>query len=216
MHKPIDVMQLKESLEKYLPERLREKPDSDLNKSTARQQQNGYYMALKTYVSEMKKLAGVIREYAQTDRDLFRNKIHGIKGASKQLNIPRLAFSAEILEMAAITGNVNFIREHFDEFYSDLEYTIQGCEQELEKMRREHPQEEVEKNEVDDETLKKTVQRLAEALDSYELSDIEETLDELDHMQLSDEQSACLERIKEYYDDVEYELAAEETKKLLE
>ena len=216
MHKPIDVMQLKEILEKYLPERLREKPDSDLNKSTARQQQNGYYMALKTYVSEMKKLAGVIREYAQTDRDLFRNKIHGIKGASKQLNIPRLAFSAEILEMAAITGNVNFIREHFDEFYSDLEYTIQGCEQELEKMRREHPQEEVEKNEVDDETLKKTVQRLAEALDSYELSDIEETLDELDHMQLSDEQSACLERIKEYYDDVEYELAAEETKKLLE
>ena len=123
---------------------------------------------------------------------------------------------AAILEMAAITGNVNFIREHFDEFYSDLEYTIQGCEQELEKMRREHPQEEVEKNEVDDETLKKTVQRLAEALDSYELSDIEETLDELDHMQLSDEQSACLERIKEYYDDVEYELAAEETKKLLE
>ena len=57
---------------------------------------------------------------------------------------------------------------------------------------------------------------VAAALDSYELSDIEETLDELDHMQLSDEQSACLERIKEYYDDVEYELAAEETKKLLE
>ena len=53
-------------------------------------------------------------------------------------------------------------------------------------------------------------------MDRYELSDIEETLDELDHMQLSDEQSACLERIKEYYDDVEYELAAEETKKLLE
>ena len=137
--KPVDIADLKTVLEKYLPKEL-QRPYASLNvagSSLNGQANKSYINALTSFLSEMKRLYEVLPEYAQNDIELYRNKVHGIKGVSKQLNKQTLAFSSEIMEMAASTGHLTFIDSFFDTFYSDLELTIAETELELDKLKKE-------------------------------------------------------------------------------
>lgn len=214
--KPVDIADLKTVLEKYLPKEL-QRPYASLNvagSSLNGQANKSYINALTSFLSEMKKLYEVLPEYAQNDIELYRNKVHGIKGVSKQLNKPTLAFSSEIMEMAASTGHLTFIDSFFDTFYSDLELTIAETELELDKLKKELEASEAESanpsitnDSANSEpaNIDELLNTLKDGLNSYDMDIIDNAIIKLRSTNLSTELLLLIESIETMLDDFEYD-----------
>lgn len=114
IEKPLRLEILKRVLEGTLPEELRETPDV-LTKSIHRDESQ--LRIMRTYIAETEKLAQNIKGYWEArDMELFRIKVHGIKGTSKGVGQMEIGEQAEILEMAAKTDNQPFIERKIDGF----------------------------------------------------------------------------------------------------
>lgn len=215
LQKPVDANALKSVIEKHLPEKLRApygvgKYDSQSASAVSKE---SYIKSLNSFVTEMSQLYKVLPEYAKGDLSLFRNKVHGIKGVSKQLNIKTLAMSAEIMEMAAITNNLSFIDSFFDTFYTDLELTIAQTQTELESLSKSFEKEEkrrldreAEANEINVDDI---IGELVEGLDAYDIEVIDSAIEKLKHCNADDGLAACVIRIERAIEDFEYETASE-------
>lgn len=214
--KPVDIADLKTVLEKYLPKEL-QRPYASLNvagSSLNGQANKSYINALTSFLSEMKRLYEVLPEYAQNDIELYRNKVHGIKGVSKQLNKQTLAFSSEIMEMAASTGHLTFIDSFFDTFYSDLELTIAETELELDKLKKELEASEAENanpsitnDSANSEpaNIDELLNTLKDGLNSYDMDIIDNAIIKLRSTNLSTELLLLIESIETMLDDFEYD-----------
>lgn len=214
--KPVDIADLKTVLEKYLPKEL-QRPYASLNvtgSSLNGQANKSYINALTSFLSEMKRLYEVLPEYAQNDIELYRNKVHGIKGVSKQLNKQTLAFSSEIMEMAASTGHLTFIDSFFDTFYSDLELTIAETELELDKLKKELEASEAESanpsitnDSANSEpaNIDELLNTLKDGLNSYDMDIIDNAIIKLRSTNLSTELLLLIESIETMLDDFEYD-----------
>jgi len=220
MKKPIDQTQLKEIIESLLPEALREAVDSNESENLVHNRAVlGYEKALSSYISEMKELVEVLPEYAKSDMGMFRNKVHGIKGVSRQLGKENIALSAEILEMAANLDNQSFIDEFFDTFYGDLQYIISDSERELEILLEQNATETetiLKKREATSEEIEALFKELKAALEQYDMTEIDDCLEKLDQIVLSRKMGALLKEIKDLYEDVEYDDALELVNQILD
>lgn len=216
MHKPIDIAQLRTNIEKYMPKELAveyiEQPDalraSDIGKGEK------YLRALSTYIAEMEELYKVLPGYAKNDLGMYRNKVHGIKGVSRQLGKESLAYIAEIMEMAAITENQNFIDKNFGAFISELEYTIQTCKQEEAKLKQQldfikEEKGEADLDEISDEELYAIIDELDVALEEYEMSDVDRAIERLNKVILPQNIRDIVDDVIQLYDDMEYDDARE-------
>lgn len=203
MQKPIDIAQLRNNIERFLPESLREEYDENQEDYdvTTSQKEDWYYKALKIYVEEMSELYTVLPQYLDEDINLFRNKTHGIKGVSRQLGRDTLAFMAEAMEMAAITEHIDFIKKTFDMFYGELDFVIQSSRQELASLDN-HPEE---LGEISSEDVAQLLLDLQNALEEYEMTEIEEILRKLESYSLEDDLLNAVNMIKLLYEDMEYE-----------
>lgn len=214
--KPVDIADLKTVLEKYLPKEL-QRPYASLNvtgSSLNGQANKSYINALTSFLSEMKRLYEVLPEYAQNDIELYRNKVHGIKGVSKQLNKQTLAFSSEIMEMAASTGHLTFIDSFFDTFYSDLELTIAETELELDKLKKEleaskaesaNPSITNDSANSEPANIDELLNTLKDGLNSYDMDIIDNAIIKLRSTNLSTELLLLIESIETMLDDFEYD-----------
>lgn len=224
MQKPIDIDRLKVLLEKYLPVSLRKEVDFTYSSliNNERKASKGYMKSLSTYISEMKELYEKLPEYVENDPEMFHNKVHGIKGVSRQIGKEHIALMAEIIEMAAATGNKDFIHRYFDTFYGDLEMVISSCEKELAELMQKE-----ELNEDGEMISKKKGTRIApekeiaqlfvqlkQALEEYEMSNIEEILEELGEIKLDLKIKEVYESVVALYEDMEYEEALQKIKEL--
>lgn len=215
MHKPIDIVQLRTNLEKFLPEELREEYDASADRILPVEVVTGdrYIKSLSIYIKEMKDLYKILPEYMENDLSMFRNKVHGIKGVSRQLGKENIAFVAEIMEMAAITENINFINDNFAMLYDELEYVIREGEQELDKLtiKDEYLLNEgesaVTQNELSENQIKELLTKLKLALEDYDVNEIEKVLNQLDGAMLDNEMKNHINQIKDLYEDLEYEEA---------
>lgn len=163
----------------------------------------------------MKELYAVLPDYVINHLDLFRNKVHGIKGVSRQLGKENIALLAEIMEMAAITENRRFIEAYFDIFYKDLEYIIASSEKELNHLNMINSKPEVTKKEISAEEVKNYFEKLTLALKDYEISETEDILYILSGIKLDEKVEGFYNSIRTDFEEMEYESAIDSAQKLL-
>lgn len=222
MHKPIDIAQLRTNIERFLPEELGQEyiapVDNIHNIDIVRGEK--YAKALSTYIGEMEELYKVLPAYARSDMGMFKNKVHGIKGVSRQLGKEHMAYAAEIMEMAAMVENQDFINRNFESFYSEMEYVINASHQELKRLnerielRKEASAESANNDRRElsvDETVS-LISRLDKALEDYEMAEIDDIIDSLKMVVLSDDVWTTLKEVIRLYEDMEYDDAREALK----
>lgn len=224
MHKPIDIATLRTNLEKYLPEGLRKPYDSSKENMgrVSVSHDEKYCRTLETYIGEMETLYEVMPSYAKNDIAMFRNKVHGIKGVSRQIGKEQMAVFAETMEMAAILENREFISKNFDIFYGELEYTIESSKQELARIRSRMAKvddndglTEMDNEPASAESIKDLFQQLGKSLEEYELAETDKVIERLNQINLPDGIKEAYERLKEFYDDMEYEDAINELNQMI-
>lgn len=223
LQKPVDANALKNILEKNLKEEMR-KPYgiAGLDTKTAPDRNNkSYKKSMAIFLSEMQQLYEVLPDYSKNDMELFRNKVHGIKGVSKQLDKKALARSAEIMEMAAITGNLSFIDNFFDTFYSDLELTIAQTQADYNalinsELLNEELNEEALADEHEDIDVNEALNSLFEYLEACDIEAIEEELSIIRKAKDNDNLITLADQIENLTDDFEYDEAIEVLRNYIE
>ena len=198
MSKPIAVKHLERNFEKYLPKEYRivaEKGMPEVRKSDARRS------ILETVVTELKQLSDVLLDYSKNDLAMFRIKVHGIKGFTRQIGKTAISQKAEIMEMAAKTDNLSFIERNIEDFLLEVKETVEEIEVELATL----PQMEIQ---VSDETIEELFIRLKEAFDEYDLKGIQDGLEQLKQRQLDGKQHDLYLKLAEACDDIDYELGS--------
>ena len=76
---------------------------------------------LDTYEKEMRPLLTTLPIYLEEDISLFHIKVHGLKGASRQIGKQEIGDFAEYMELAAKDRDLEYIRQNFDYFLQKLE-----------------------------------------------------------------------------------------------
>lgn len=201
--KPIDMEVLKRILERLLPEEYRRRPEYEPADLEWRQQQNNLrnVRTLKTFVAEAEDLKERFRGYAESDNDMLRTKVHGIKGACRQIGQMSMGETAEIMEMAAKVGNHAFIKRHEADFLFELEQTIEEVKNHITMLSQDETEQE--KEVVSD---KKTLwQMLAEAFRNYDMVSIDSIAEQLDGSELTEQERTVLRRAERCARDFDYE-----------
>lgn len=196
--KPIDLKHLQRIIEIYMPEDYR----SSATDSVSYETQKLYIKTLEAFVEEVGSLAEQLTYYVDNNLDLFRVKVHGIKGVSRQIGRDAVSERAEILEMAAKTGNIPFIKRYIPTFLQNLEEVLAGARRELGCMPKEQ---EVPVEYGGNKTVKELFELLRQGFDSYDIGLIEKEIMLLSARTLSIQEAALLENAKQAAADLEYE-----------
>lgn len=212
MSKPIENARLEANLEKYIPSEYRVAVNK-LAVATEGVQNEEMLLAhrsiLETVVVELQNLYKHLPEYQKNDMAMFRIKVHGIKGFTRQINRLSISRQAEIMEMAAKTDNQRFIAENMDDFLLEIKETIDEINEELETL----PKREVKQS---DETVEVLLERLKEAFDDFDLRTAEECIEQLQTRTLSEEEQALVEQCRQACEDIDYEVGSERLERYLQ
>ncbi len=205
--KPIMGAKLQAMIEKYLPKDLAEKNDSDnVLSAVRRSRQNNtvYQKTLEAFVKEMQPLLLNLPSYRQSDKEMFKVKVHGINGVSKQIGRETFAKQAQIMEMAAKSDTWSYVDEHMDEFLDALCTVVEDATKELTQFAPQIDEEEIEETQpAMDE--KEILEKLIHGFDEYDLKEIEEGLEALSHIKKDSKLEALQVVLKTAYDNLEYE-----------
>lgn len=163
-----------------------------------------YRKILDTYEKEMRPLLSVLPAYFEEDLNLFRIKVHGLKGASRQIGQSEIGDFAERMEYAAKDGDVEYIRRNLDYFLQKLEEILTEIAKAKEAIPVEKAQT-VEKKENAEELF----WELKKGFDSYNLKQIENVLALLEELELSEAQKDLLVLLQQACDELEYEKGSE-------
>ena len=209
--KPVQLENLRTLLEGCLPVEYREMPPTDAAadlQGKDREEALAYVRTLETYCREVQELISRLDEYERTNLDMFRVKVHGIKGISRQIGQDDMGEQAEIMEMAAKTENHVFIRRNLPKFLTQLQSVHDAVEQEYQELERQYADKNKEKTERESISPDARIQlwkNLKEAFDGYDLNKIEQFVKKLDETVLPPEESTKLGIAKDACDNLEYE-----------
>lgn len=209
--KPVQLENLRTLLEGCLPVEYREMPPTDAAadlQGKDREEALAYVRTLETYCREVQELISRLDEYERTNLDMFRVKVHGIKGISRQIGQDDMGEQAEIMEMAAKTENHVFIRRNLPKFLTQLQSVHDAVEQEYQELERRYADKNKEKTERESIRPDARIQlwkNLKEAFDGYDLNKIEQFIKKLDETVLTPEESTKLGIAKDACDNLEYE-----------
>ena len=209
--KPVQLENLRTLLEGCLPVEYREMPPTDAAadlQGKDREEALAYVRTLETYCREVQELISRLDEYERTNLDMFRVKVHGIKGISRQIGQDDMGEQAEIMEMAAKTENHVFIRRNLPKFLTQLQSVHDAVEQEYQELERQYADKNKEKTERESISPDARIQlwkNLKEAFDGYDLNKIEQFIKKLDETVLTPEESTKLGIAKDACDNLEYE-----------
>ena len=206
--KPILGVKLQEIMDKHLSKDLAEDNSGETVLSIVRrnrQNSNVYQKTLKAFVKEMQPLLLNLPNYRQTDKEMFKVKVHGIGGVSKQIGRDTFAKQALVMEMAAKSETWSYVDEHMDEFLDSLCEVVEDATKELTQLA---PEKEVEKystEPIGNTSIDTVLQDLLEAFDSFDLEQIEKNLELFDNLDKTPEESTLYEKVKDAYENLEYE-----------
>lgn len=209
--KPVQLENLRTLLEGCLPVEYREMPPTNAAadlQGKDREEALAYVRTLETYCREVQELISRLDEYERTNLDMFRVKVHGIKGISRQIGQDDMGEQAEIMEMAAKTENHVFIRRNLPKFLTQLQSVHDAVEQEYQELERQYADKNKEKTERESISPDARIQlwkNLKEAFDGYDLNKIEQFVKKLDETVLTPEESTKLGIAKDACDNLEYE-----------
>lgn len=201
--KPIQLLVLQQVIEQHMPREWRRDPVFEETQGIfpdGRSKDNATRRTLETFIYEVEPLAEELPGYVNENLELFRIKMHGIKGASRQIGKVTLSERAEVLEMAAKTENMDYIRRHLQDFRKDLEYAVKETREELANIPSVG-------NEILSESIdkKEMFARLKAGFDNYELGEIEECIATLECAVLTAEELEFLEKAKGACNEMDYE-----------
>lgn len=159
-----------------------------------------YRRILDTYEREMRPLIKELPRCLREDKELFRVKMHGLKGASRQLGKQEIGDFAEQMEMAVKDNDMAYI-------YSNFEYFVQVLEAVLEEVTKERDAISVMKKEMPKEqySINDLFLELKKGFDSYNLKQIENALLVLEEVKLDEEQTKLLQQLQKACNELEYE-----------
>lgn len=205
MGKPIDNKQLEHNLEKHIPNDFRVSVEGmaganaeHFNEELLQEEMDAKRMILKTVISELSQIYEMLPTYFENDLSMFRIKVHGVKGLTRQIHKMSISRQAEIMEMAAKTENRRFIEENIDDFLYEMKDTLDEVKEELASL----PEKEVEKTSEDVETLLK---RLWNAFDAFDLKTSEKCIEQLQVRELTTEEAELVKKLEKACDDIDYE-----------
>ncbi|MBQ9119038.1 MAG: response regulator [Lachnospiraceae bacterium] len=202
--KPISLNKLNQLLEQYLPMSCRQRVENTL--STDRREQKLYRRMMESVCKELEELVEKLPEYATEDIDLFRIKVHGIKGFCNQISREALAKTAEIMEMAAKTENHRFIENWLPDFLAEIRETVEEISLELMLLPKEEEQ-----AEAFAASKEELFAQLKEAFDSYQLEQAQQAiaaLSALPEAALVSEERERLEKARDACEEMDYELGS--------
>lgn len=159
---------------------------------------------LETYEKEMSPLLSTLPTYLKEDMNLFRIKMHGLKGASRQIGMREIGDFAEHMEMAAKDGDSKYICTNFDYFLQKLEEALV----EVAKKKEAIPLEKIKATEKK-ESVEELFLELKKGFDSYNLKQIENVLALLEDFELSEAQKELVTLLQQACDELEYEKGSE-------
>lgn len=201
--KPIEISTLQHIIETYMPGEYRHVPVSeetwDISLDDCYREVTSK-RTLETFIHEVEPLAEKLPAYLEKNLELFRIKVHGIKGASRGIGKIPLGEQAEIMEMAAKAENLKFIHEHMEDFREKIYETLREAQEELKAMPdlpKEH-----EGGTLDKEQM---FARLKEGFDNYQLAEVEHCIRLLEEAVLTTEELDLLERAKAACEELDYE-----------
>lgn len=201
--KPIEISSLQRTIELHMPKEYRNDPSFAEARGTfadERSREMANKRTLETFIREVEPLAEKLPAYLEKNMQLFRIKVHGIKGVSHGIGKVTLGEWAEIMEMAAKTNNLKFIREHIEDFCEKIRETLKEAREELKAMPaipEEHYDGTVDKKEV--------FSQLKTGFDNYQLAEIERCIKLLEEAVLTAEELDLLERAKTACEEMDYE-----------
>jgi len=205
MIKPIENARLEANLEKYIPSQYRVAVNKSMIMTENVQSEEmllAHRAILETVVTELQYLHKQLPEYLKNDMAMFRIKVHGIKGFTRQINRFSISRQAEIMEMAAKTDNQRFISENMDDFLLEIKETIEEILEELETL----PKREVKQSE---ETIDTLFENLKQAFDDFDLRAAEACVAQLQTRTLSKEEQLLVEKCRLACEEIEYEEGSE-------
>lgn len=205
MSKPIDNARLEANLEKYIPREYRVAVRKNMSVAEEVQSEEmllAHRAILETVVTELQNLYQHLPEYQKNDMTMFRIKVHGIKGFTKQINRFSISRQAEIMEMAAKTDNQRFIEENMADFLLEIKETIEEITEELETL----PKRKVTQT---DETVEELLEQLKAAFDDFDLMTAEKCVEQLNARDLSEEEQQLAKQLKQACEDIDYEVGSE-------
>lgn len=190
--KPVNISRLQIIIEKYMPDEYRKKPKLVTGEQIRMEETNPAVRRriLETFIEEVRPLIDTLPQYFEQDLDLFCTKVHGIKGIDRQMGKTAIGEFAEILEMAAKTENISFIRAHLEDFLSRLEELLSDMEEEISYLPK--PQQ----SKMGEQSVRELFAQLKEGFASYDLNQIEKGLAALEVMDLSEDEKRLYEKVK--------------------
>lgn len=201
--KPIDMGTFQRVIEGYMPKayrRERSARSQQWSLSASLNSMQAYKRTLETFVQEVAPLARTLPGYVPDELLFFRAKVHGIKGACRQIGRYPVSEQAEIMEMAAKTENIPFLDSHMEDFIQALCEAIEDVEQELRQLPPSGN--ETEKSPKD---VKELFAELKAGFDSYELGKIEESIRGLADAKLTREEALLLAKARAACKELDYE-----------
>lgn len=213
--KPIDMANFQRVIEQYMPIAYRKDFSVRVQESSPSGSKNStraYKRTLMTFVQEIRPLAGALPGYVPDNLPLFRAKAHGIKGASRQIGKYSVSEWAEIMEMAAQTGNVPFLETHMDDFIRVVCETLEDIEQELEEFP---VIDELKAKEASGDTEEESCDtgelfgELKSGFDAYDLGRIEACIERLENTNLTQEEEKLLIQVRTACAELDYEGGSE-------
>lgn len=211
LHKPVNVSELDRLIYSHMPEKYRVKNNVQndfMFSESNKENEKVYFRTLKTYLSELKDIEMNIVNWAENDIEMFRTKVHGIKGVSKQLGRLEIGESAEILEMAAKTENYSYISEHMDDFLAEVRENIQRIETEtVECTFHEAGAIHADTINMEDITDNKAEvwNRLKKGFENYDINLIEKEIEALKKLEPDEMEKALLNDLIKASEEFEYE-----------
>ena len=209
--KPVRGQELQAILDKYIAAAYREK---DYHRPASRRHRReamvAYRKTLEIFVKEMGPLLMQLPRYKTDNRELFRIKVHGIKGVSRQIGRESFADKAEIMEMAAKSEHWDYVDKHFEEFTAALCETIEDVTEELTQLAPDLDPtlsmlDEFATDDVTPDKIREIFEELQRAFDAYDITKIENGIKALDTVELDKEESRVYSKLIDAYDNLEYE-----------
>lgn len=211
LSKPIDMREVKNVLETYLPEDLKvaaEDVSKDADKENFKSLESKY-KTLQTFRNELHEAGLDIQKTYMLDLALFQTKVHGIKGAARQLGYVYIADKSEIMEMAAKAEHTPYIERFINEYADELLASVDDIDTDLERLELEMKKSNTRKAgklSASKEEVEKLFMEMKEGFETYNYSKIDNAARNLNALALVESERAFLEECTKALEDFDYEL----------
>ena len=230
LSKPIDISELEEVLMRWIPKEKIELatepktslpefisiPGIDVNQGIAMTGGtiSGYNQVLSTFYKDAQERLNLLQTIPDKDTlSTFITQVHALKGASASIGATKISMQASELEAAGL-GNLALIAEMLPNFRKELSELIKEIQiwecansSETEKSKPDKA--------YNRETLK-LLQKLAKALKSQKVSDIDSIIEKLGKKSQDSKIKEILEKISDNVLMAEYDKASEIIEKLID